>query len=335
MAFNGRFVLNLIDFAAQLGASTPELVELSGMSEVELCQEECFITDEVYNTIVERAVKATKDPFFGLHAAENLNLSAAGLIAQITQTSETVKQALDYCVQFANLGCSALPMSLQLTGDEYKLTLTPTPGWEAQSFMAFKHTADGVMAFTIKEFHTLTRQKHAPLRMHLTWEQHGSTSEYERVFDCPVLFCQESIAIFFRKEHVEQKVVTANYDLLRVLVAHAEEKSAKRAQERAFISTVRHSIINLIKPEFPSIEQVAAHLNISARTLQRKLQDEGQSYRILIDSLKKEFAISYLKRSDLNISQVAYLLDYNDVSAFTRSFKRWTGESPNAYRSQL
>jgi len=137
------------------------------------------------------------------------------------------------------------------------------------------------------------------------------------------------------KEHVEEEVITSNYNLLQILVAHAEELSAKRDRDQGFAALVSQSIIKLVKPEFPTIEEVASHLNVSSRTLQRRLKDEGLTYKKVLDELRKDFAISYLKRPDLTIGDIAYLLSYSDTSAFTRSFKRWMEKNPNAYRETL
>jgi AraC-like DNA-binding protein len=333
MAFNGRFVLNIAHFAASQGADMKSLIKLSGQSAEELCKEDSSIENTVYNSIMERAIELTGDDFFGLHVGESLNLTALGLIGQITQTSKTVKQALEFCCQFANLGCSALPLKLVEEKQNYKLTLNPDTLWKTQSQIALRHTAEGVISFTLREFHGLTRMKHAPIKIHLSTPKPSSISEYQRVYNCPVIFNQKEMAIFFKKEHIEEEVITANYEVLRILVQYAEEKSSMLNQKQGFENLVKKSIIKLLKPEFPTIEQVAGHLNISLRTLQRRLKTEGVIYKQLINELRKEFAINYLKRPELSIAEIAYLLNYANVSTFSRSFKKWLGVSPTQYRS--
>jgi hypothetical protein len=198
MAFNGRFVVNIAHFAANQGANISEILSLSGKPEHELCDDSCIIDDSVYNSVIEHAAEATDDEFFGLHAGENLNLSAAGLIGQLTQTSSSVKQALELCCEFANLGCSALPMQLIEEKDHYKVTLTPNELWKSQSELSVRHTAEGVIAFTIKEFHSLTRMKHSPISIHLPWPRPSNVTEYDRVFGCPTIFNKGEIAIILK-----------------------------------------------------------------------------------------------------------------------------------------
>lgn len=332
MTFSGRFLLNLIYFAQAQGANFEHLIDLADYTPDQLCDEELQVEAEIYNRVVESAVSLTQDEYFGLHAAEYMNLSAAGLIVQISQSSTTVKEALHYCCEFANLGCRAIPMELEEEKDGFKLAFVPDSLWEKQSSMAVKHTIDGMLAFTLREFHTLTIQKHYPIQVEFGFDRPGSTTEYERIFNCPLKFGAGATAMKFDKKHINLPVVTSDYNLLKVLVAHANEKLSQIGQEMGFYNVVRRSVMNLVKPEFPTIEQVAVNLNISVRTLQRKLKEEGHTFKDIIEVLRKEMALNYLKNKTLSIKEIAYLLSYSDASVFVRSFKRWTGDTPLAYR---
>ena len=135
------------------------------------------------------------------------------------------------------------------------------------------------------------------------------------------------------KKQVEEPIITSDYNLLRILVQYANEKLVALEQEQGFYTIVRQSILNLVKPQFPTIEQVAANLNISVRTLQRRLKAEDHTYKSVLDELRKGFALDYVKNKSLTIQEITYLLDYSEPSAFNRSFKRWTGKSPLEYRN--
>ena len=334
MAFNGRFVLRLAHFAARQGGDFDTLVKLSGKSVDELSAEYCIVEDESYNKLIENAIENCQDPYLGLHFGESQHLSAYGLVAQITQTSSTIKEALEFACQFSNLGCSALPMQLQSLDNHYRLLFTPNPLWLEQSPIAVQHTTTGFITFAVKQFQSLTREQHRPIAIHFPWKMQAGLAEYERIFNCPIRFQQPEIAILLHKAQVEDRILSSNYKLLRVLVAHAEAQLALIKQQGGFAAIVKQSMVNLVKPAFPTVEQVASHLNISARTLQRRLQEEGSTFKGIMDELRKDFAIAYLKRIDLSISEIAYLLSYSDSSAFTRSFRRWTGQSPKAFRSE-
>lgn len=335
MAFNGRFVLNVSAFAGKLGADMDALIQASGQTEAALSAPDSTIDRQAYSRVVELAVEMTGDQCLGLHLGEGLGLSAAGLIGQITQTSRTVKEALTYCCEFANLGCSELPMELTRSGDYYKIRLQSNPLWEQQSPTAYRHTAEGVLVFTIRECEALTRDAHRPVAVHLPWKQAAHEQEYQRIFGTQVRFQQNEFAILLHPKQVEAPTTTSDYNLLRLLVAHAEEKSAQWHQQRGFSNVVRQSMIQLVRPEFPTIEQVAQHLNLSLRTLQRRLSEEGLTYKQLMEEVRKDFAQSYLRKPELSITEISYLLGYADTSAFSRAFKRWFERSPQQWRSEV
>ena len=332
MDFSGRFLLSMIQFASIRGANHDQMITMTGYDLDFLGNEENRISPEIYNRVIEHCVRVTKDELFGFHAGEYLNLAAAGLIGQISQTSSTVKEALQYCCEFASLGCQALPLNLEKTNQGYRLDIVPDKEWELSSKIAVRQTLEGAMAFTLREFHLLTIQKYFPLEVGFTSKQDSSHSEFERLFKCPVKYEQSKSYLLFSTAQVETKVITSDFNLLRILVGHAEEKLQKMSAEEGVFSQVRRAVINLSEPSFPIIETVAANMNLSVRSLQRKLAAESKTYKMVIESLRKEMAIKYLNQNTLNVQEVSELLGYSDVSSFSRSFKKWTSLSPTAYR---
>ncbi|GJM34697.1 MAG: transcriptional regulator [Saprospiraceae bacterium] len=335
MTFSARYIANIIHFASQQGASRRELLAIVGMEMQELNDENLRLEAEIYNRLLERALELTGDPYFGLHMGEYLSLSAAGLITQIVQSSRTVQEGLEYLVAFANLGCQALPFTLEEREQDWELSVIPSTLWLEQSPLAVRHTMDAIFYFSLREYQTLSHQKKYPLAIHFNYDRPKYFQEYERLFEIPVRFGQTKTALYLDKKQVAAPVVTSDFALLQVLVRHAEEKLALMDQNAGFHTIVKQSIINMVKPQFPTIEQVAANLNISVRTLQRRLKEEGFAYKAVLDELKRQFALDYLQNPKLSIKEIAYLLDYADSSAFTRSFKRWMGESPLAYRRSV
>ena len=83
-----------------------------------------------------------------------------------------------------------------------------------------------------------------------------------------------------------------------------------------------------------SLDQVAGWLHLSSRTFKRRLRDEGANFRDLVEAELKSRALRWLGDERLGVSEVAYRLGYNDVSNFSRAFKRWTGLTPREHRSK-
>lgn len=334
MNFSGRYTLNVMHFSATQGADLGELLEIVGKSEAELCGEEVRVEASLFNRMFEHALERTGDQYLGLHLGEALNLSAAGLIAQIVTTCSTVREALQYCADFAALGCRLLPIHLRDQGEVVEVVMQPDPVWWSASPITVQHTVDGYMAFSIREFHTLTRYEHFPSEIRLTIPRPEGKDVREGIFGCSVVYGAEENLMRLPRHLVDQPVVTSNYSLLQILVMHAQQKVAEIEGQDGFFNLVRKSVINMIKPHFPTIEQVAGQLNLSVRTLQRRLREEGHTYKEVLEALRKDFAMGYLRNATLSIGEVAYLLSYADTSAFVRSFKRWTGQTPRAWRER-
>jgi AraC-like DNA-binding protein len=334
MPFNGRFVANLIAFAAQQGADSEALTALTGLSFEALGEEDRKLDNETYNRVLETAVAMTNNPCLGLQAGEYLNLSAAGLVLQIMQASATLRQALQYACDFANLSCSSLPLALENRGGETWITLVPDSLWLEQSPLAVQHTTDGLLAFTLREFRTLTWRQPQPVAFHYAFEPPARLSEYERVLGTPLACRAKQTAIVLRKRELDQPIITRDQGLLQALVQLAEERLAALQHQGGFLQTVKRTMLNLARPEFPTAEMTAANLNLSLRSLQRKLQEEGTSYQALLDELKRDFAIAYLRKPDLTVSEIAYVLGYAEPSSLVRSFKRWTGKTPQRFREE-
>ena len=334
MTFSARYIANIIRFGAQQGVDSSELLSLVNRNFTELDDEDLRFESAVYNRVLEKALDLSGDPYFGLHLGEYLSLSAAGLISQIVQTSRTIREALDHLVAFANLGCRSLPFSLERLDGDWILAVHPAEIWWHQSPASVRHTIDAVLVFTIREYHNLTLQQRHPLAVHLSYERPEKFMAYEKVFGSPVRFAMPFSGVVIGDQQMDQKIITSDYRLLQVLVQHAQTRLAQWNRQLDFFTLVRNSIVNMVKPQFPTIEQVAANLNISVRTLQRRLKAEGYTFKTVVEELKKQFALDYLTEDRLSVKEIAHLLDYADASAFIRSFKRWQGMTPLEFRAR-
>jgi AraC-like DNA-binding protein len=103
-------------------------------------------------------------------------------------------------------------------------------------------------------------------------------------------------------------------------------------REDELLASIRKTIAELMKDGSPDIGRVAKRLALSPRTLQRRLKDIGLEFKALVDDTRRRFAVEYLKDSENTLTEIAFLLGYSEVSAFSRAFKRWTGITPVGYR---
>lgn len=114
-----------------------------------------------------------------------------------------------------------------------------------------------------------------------------------------------------------------------------EQQLMLRSERSAMSARVRSALLDLFANGRSSAEDVCRHVGVSRSTMQRRLRDEGLAFQEVLDGTRKELAIRYLSRSTLSNAEVAYLLAYKDQSSLFRSFRRWTGTTPDRFRQSL
>ncbi|WP_101757557.1 AraC family transcriptional regulator [Oceanicoccus sp. KOV_DT_Chl] len=150
---------------------------------------------------------------------------------------------------------------------------------------------------------------------------------------CPIEFDQSCNWLRFSASHLDAPIVRSESDLdifLKVAPYHVVIKPV--TNEQSVAERIRLIIGSDLHEDLPTFEQLTKVLNMSARTLRRRLDKEGTSYQRIKDSARRDAAIEYLNNSKLTVSDVAELVGFSDPSAFHRSFKRWTGLSPGEFR---
>ena len=152
-------------------------------------------------------------------------------------------------------------------------------------------------------------------------------------FPCPVQFDQPLNSVTFSARHLEAELIRSEADLHEFLkLAPYYIIIEPESSSRSITHRIREILGDDFREELPSFEDLTGLLNMSARTLRRRLEKEGTSYQRIKDNARRDAAISLLSREGLTVSEVAERVGFSDPSAFHRSFKKWTGQSPGSYR---
>ena len=167
-------------------------------------------------------------------------------------------------------------------------------------------------------------------------EAPANTRYLQQLFKCELYFSQPANSFCFPANLLQAPLVHTEESLKKFLrnapyflLASTEE------DDKSIISQMKRIIGNDFSRDFLSVVDMASHLNMSVRTLRRRLKDVGTTYQQFKDGLRCEAAKSYLNRPELKINAVSALLGFDEPSAFHRSFKKWTKMTPGEYRSQL
>ena len=326
------FMGNLLGYAAQRNLSPERLCQLSGIDLTAVTQRTAaLITPRQSNDLWLNMSQLSSDPLFGLHAGESLQLAALGIVGQLIQSSRTVGEALMHAARFGQLLTDLFAMEVTRTEDSFTVRFIPNPDREREFPFLVRQMLDLSMAFVLHEVDGLMLTKLKPDVVQLPGASSDS-HEYARVLRCLPTQQADEYALIFNCRYWDEPILTANYEWQQVFVQKVTVISSMSVAGPLLKERILRFLTTNAYLGIPTLEEMAANFNTSSRSLQRKLQDEGVTYQQLADSIRKSLALDYLESGKYPIKEISYLLGYNELSAFSRAFKRWTGTSPVMYQ---
>ncbi|HYF67299.1 MAG TPA: AraC family transcriptional regulator ligand-binding domain-containing protein [Ohtaekwangia sp.] len=317
------FILALFAYGAQRDIETSALSQASGIDPLRLLNDNNYAVEQKQlNDLWSAATTLSKDKLFGLHFGESLQLAALGVVGEIIKTSETVGQAISISASLTPLITDAITMSVQYDGSTIRITFTST---EHVNENITKQIAEFLLAFTIQELDGFLFKKVKPKQV--TFPFSDAASDYTRVLRC-VPKMGSVYEIVFESGYWNEPIITANYDAQKHLLSKVSVvvESSESFQIKVMEYLTKNAFLGIL-----SLEDVAANFNITSRSLQRRLQEESTTFQQIADDVRKSIALHYLESGKYRMKEISNILGYNEVSAFSRAFKRWTGRAPMEY----
>jgi AraC-like DNA-binding protein len=205
--------------------------------------------------------------------------------------------------------------------------------WEAKYPESAKEIVEFAVANGLIFSRKLTIQDIRPLCVGFKHKKPSNISLHNEIFKCEINFDQEKNEVIYQPDIMNIKIPTFNPSLLEILDDFAKKTIQEQAKYNTIVSKVRTLIIRSAHTIIPLEQEIAFQMNISKRTLQKKLQEERATFKKILEEVLRELAISYLKSNKTSNKEIAWLLGYNDISNFYRAFKRWTGKTPNEFKN--
>jgi AraC-like DNA-binding protein len=274
---------------------------------------------------------ALQDDMFGFHLAERPDLREFGFLYYVSASSETLGDALHKLARYSSIANEGVSLTF-LDGRNVGIQFH----YIGVSRHLDLHQIEFFMAWLVRLCRQLTGIRLVPARVRLAHRRGGQNLEFLECFGRNVEFGAAVDEVAFAPTIKNTSIVSADNFLNKLLVTYCEEALARRPTRRgSFRASVENAIVPLLPHGDARLPAVARRLGLSQRTLARRLAAENLSFSDVLENLKVDLGWRYLAENDLSISQVAWLLGYQEVSSLTHAFKRWTGKTPRQARLRM
>jgi AraC-like DNA-binding protein len=279
--------------------------------------------------LLKQCVARTGCAHLGLLLGQGGRLSWLGLVGFLVQHSPDVETALRNLERYTYLSVRGGVTGFAVHGNLAVLSFDVVlPHVEATD-----QVGDAAMAMFFNIMRTICGPQWKPVEVQFSQGKPEDVGPFRRFFRAPVRFDAEQNSLVFSADWLRHPLPDADPELRRLLRAQIEALEAR--QQDGFAEQVRSVLQKALLTGRASEDEVAALFSMHSRTLRRRLDDCGTSFKRLVDQGRYAIAQQMLEDSARDVGEIAAALDYADASAFGRAFRRWSGgTAPSAWRAQ-
>lgn len=284
-----------------------------------------MISADSVGWLLEESARLSGQKAFGLLLAETRSLANLGMLALAIREEPTLRAAMQSCVRYMRLHNAGVQLRLEDAGDVVLLHM----GANMQPPGVWRQTIEQSAGIGVRMFSALSCNTFRPIRICFAHERPASLEVHRRVLGTAIEFSQECNAIVCRGSDLDIPIPAADPTLNREVkrwldmqLANVRDEPAQRARQIARM---------LLPSGLCSVDQVAQHLGMHRRTLNRHLAAEGESVTTIINAVRAELAEEYLTNSKRRLYEVAELLGFSSAADFSRWFRGQFGKKPSEW----
>jgi AraC-like DNA-binding protein len=319
------FMTAIPDLLRELGLDAGPMLARAGIEPSVLNDPENCISYRALGALLDEAARATGEEHFGLRVGALIRLETFGDIGRLVLNAPTVGQAVTDFVENQHRHVRGSVVYRVIDGDQAVIGYAAyQPGVRAISLLY-----DCAVLGTATMMRQLVGAR--PDELHLPRRQPADPAPWHAAFRAPVRFDSEQAAVVYPRSVLARPVPNASATVRRALAATvdgyrlvAEPSAADR-------------VVRLLRPRITrgrtTLTEIAKRMDLHPRTLNRRLRDEGTSFRALLNQARLNVACQMLETTELNVTQIGLMLNYADSAVFSHSFRRLTGQSPSGWRA--
>jgi len=327
----GSYLQPLLEAAAARGVTPQALAQAAGMAPDALEPLPEALPADAYVRLLDTAAMLADDPHFGLHVGERVKLGTYTVYGLVLLSCRDFGQAFEQTMRYEALAHDLGRSTVQVHEGMASYT------WHSNYPIGSRHLIDSVFAGIRVFGNWLAGAPLPPAELSLTHDGGDAAghAEYLRVFGALPRFHAASNMARFDAALLAWPVPNADVSLYPVLQQHAEQLLKQRTAQAdaGIVAQVHGVIVRRLSQGQVRVASVAQELGLAPRTLQRKLSEAGASFQQVLDGARFTLARDYLAQPGLSLVDIAFLLGYQEQSAFTHAFREWAGMNPGAWRA--
>ena len=296
-------------------------IPIASMDEIQAVPADYFF--ELHEMLDQRL-----GPGFSVRIGQQMKMDDYGVLGLSWKTCSKAGEIFERCERYFKLLSNTYVFKVEKKGEVSNVHLLRDAyrrGVELSNEATFSATVVVLQA--------MTETSIAPLSVSF---KHGAPKDlksYHEGFNCPILFDQPNNTIVYKTTDLNTRTAKADISINKFLVERVEEETKGiEINSIKIASDVEALIRDALPSGIPSILQIGQHMGMSSRTLTRRLAEKGVTFRDLVKQTQEKISKDLLKNSPCTVSEIAFQTGFSEQSAFNRAFKRWTGQSPTAFR---
>ncbi|MBD2756730.1 AraC family transcriptional regulator [Spirosoma validum] len=305
------------------------------LSYLDLENPDCHIEPSVQERLWLRLTQQLDTTNLGLCLGQQLGTTWGGIVNLMAQVSSSLYVVLHGFGQHRELFTNPNYYQAFATVDRGELTYIDITFLDMYAICYpyyCRHTVEGMFVVTLQILQTFSKQPITPVKIDWQHAQPSSLERHQAIFQSPMQFDTGANRLYFRRCDLNRPIVTHNpelYDHLNQIVERSCVGKSSYTWSDRVGAHIRQCLVN---QQTIVIEEIADRLNVSIRSLQRKLEQEQTVFGQLVDGIRKELAFQLMGTRNYTIAEIAQLTGYEEPGSFRRAFKRWTGSSPKRFQ---
>lgn len=325
-----KTVQGVLNAATHCNVSVEKVVAAIGLDPQLFNDPDGRVSHEMFCALWQELIRRSGDPYIGLRLPEFTQRESWYVLGYAVLNSPNLGKALERMVQYIPLLHTGVELTLTIEKNVARLThnipASPVPVPAVLGQWA--------IANIVWSFRRATGVEWIPLQVKFQHPQPPDISVYRDQFRAPIFFDHPVDELVLDVEQLKLPLLKADPGLDVILNRHVKELLTRLPKTNTFVDSVYWAISEGLRCGDVGMETIAKRLSYTPRTFQRKLKEAGTSYTDLLDQMRQQLSVHYLREAPLAVNEIAFLVGFSESSAFHRAFKRWTGISPSEFRLQ-